>query len=198
MNKPAVRLIHFAASVALAAMSCVAAADESEIFVGTGNAVANERPNILFIIDSSGSMTEDVTTQVPFTPATDWPGSCRDDRVYFETGSNSSDPPSCSNRNSVPLAAFKCDAALTNMAIAGYYVADRAAQWRGSGPRWRGINGNTGNSVWVECKTDAGQHGNGVDTTKLWAADAGNGPWSSDSTKAIGWNANGANQGYVF
>ncbi len=198
MNKTASRLTHFAAAVALAAMGCAAVADESEIFVGTGNVVSNERPNILFIIDTSGSMSEDVTTQVPFNPATDWAGSCADDRVYFDTGSNSSDPPNCNNNNSVPLAAFKCNAALTSMASAGYYIADRAAQWRGNGPRWRGINGNTGNSVWVECKADAGVHGDGVNFSRLWAADAGNGPWTSSSGQAIAWNSNGANQGYVF
>jgi type IV pilus assembly protein PilY1 len=198
MNKTATRFLHLAAAAALTAVGCAAMADEAEIFVGTGNAVSNERPNILFIIDSSGSMSEDVTTQVPFTPATDWPGSCADDRVYFETGSNSSDPPKCTNNNSVPLAAFKCQAALTAMSTAGYYVADRAAQWRGSGPRWRGINGNTGNSVWVECKADAGVHGDGVNFSRLWAADAGNGPWTSSSAQAIKWDSNGANQGYVF
>ncbi len=141
-------------------------------------------------------MDTDVLTQVPFNPATDWSGSCADDRVYFDTGSNSSDPPPCNNNNSVPLAAFKCNAALTNMALAGYYVADRAAQWRTN--RWRGINGGTGNSVWVECRTDAGVHGNGVSTSALWAADGNNGPWSANSAQAIGWNSNGANQGYVF
>jgi type IV pilus assembly protein PilY1 len=196
MNMTATRLLNFAAAAALAALGCAATADEAEIFVGTGNAVSNERPNILFIIDSSGSMSEDVTTQVPYSPATDFAGGCRDDRVYFESGSNSSNPPACTNDNSVPLVAFKCDAALTSMALSGYYVADRAAQWRNN--RWRGINGNTGNSVWVECRTDAGQHGNGVNLTKLWAADAGNGPWSANSAQQIGWDANGANQGYVF
>jgi type IV pilus assembly protein PilY1 len=197
MNKSTVRFFHFAAAVALAAFACAAVADEAEIFVGTGNAVSNTRPNILFILDSSGSMDTDVTTQVPFNPATDWPGSCGDDRVYFETGSNSSSPPKCTNKNSVPLVAFKCDAAITAMTSAGYYVADRAAQWRSN--KWQGINGNTGNSVWVECKADAGVHGDGVNFSRLWAADGNtNGPWTSSSNQAIAWNANGANQGYVF
>ena len=198
MKQTTIRFLHFTAAAALAAIGCAAMADESEIFVGTGNAVSNERPNILFIIDSSGSMSEDVVTQVPFNPATDWPGTCADDRVYFDTGSNSSNPPTCNNNNSVPLAAFKCNAAITAMASAGYYVADRAAQWRGSGPRWRGINGNTAADVWVECKADAGIHGNGVNFSRLWAADAGNGPWTSSASQAITWTANGANQGYVF
>src|SRR5690606_39243813 len=111
-------------------------------------------------------------------------------------GTNSSDPPDCNNNNSVPLVAFKCDAALTNMALAGYYIADRAAQWRSS--RWRNINGNTGNSVWVECRADAGVHGNGVNTTNLWARDGSGGPWTSNSAQQITWTQNTSNRSYVF
>ena len=121
----------------------------------------------------------------------------KDDRVYFETGKNTSDPPKCNNDNSFPLVAFKCQAGIDGMENAGYYVADRAAQWRSN--KWQGINGKTGDSVWVECKSDAGKHGNGVNTSKLWAADGSKkGPWSADPDDAIGWNQNGANQGYVF
>jgi len=198
MSKTTTRLLSFASAAALAALGCAASADEAEIFVGTDNAVSNERPNILFVIDTSGSMSTNVVTQVPFNPAVTYPGTCDPTRVYFQTGSNSSNPPSCTNNTSVPLVAFKCNTALTNMALSGYYVADRAAQWRGSGPRWRNINGNTGAAVWVECRADAGVHGNGVNVTNLWAADAGNGPWSANSSQAIGWSANGANNGYVF
>jgi hypothetical protein len=56
MNTTANRLLSFAAAAALGAMSCAASADETEIFVGTGNAVSGHA-NILFIIDTSGSMS---------------------------------------------------------------------------------------------------------------------------------------------
>ncbi|MGH7128132.1 MAG: vWA domain-containing protein, partial [Planctomycetaceae bacterium] len=186
------------ATAALCALAGVAAADETEIFVGTGNAVSNQRPNILFIMDTSGSMSEEVETQVPFNPADDYPGSCADDVIYYERGSNSSDPPGCTDGNSVPVANFKCDAASQVMDTAGYYIADRAAQWRGNPRRWRSINGSNAVDAWVECRPDAGVHGNGIDTTELWAADGSNGPWSSLSGQQIGWNANGADRGYVF
>jgi type IV pilus assembly protein PilY1 len=186
-----------AASAALCVLAGVAGADETEIFVGTGNAVSNQRPNILFIMDTSGSMDEDVETQVPFNPADDYPGTCADNVIYYEQGSNSSDPPSCTDTNSVPVANFKCDAGTQAMTVGGYYVADRAAQWRGSPKRWRGINGSNAADAWVECRADAGLHGNGVNTTKLWASDT-NGPWTSTSGQQIGWNQNGAGNGYVF
>ncbi len=198
MNQTISRLFHFAGAVALTALNCVATADETEIFVGTGNAVTNERPNILFVIDTSGSMTTDVVTQVPFNPATVYPGTCSTSRVYVQQGNNSSNPPACTNANSVPLVAFKCNAALQAFTTAGFYIADRAAQWRGAGPRWRNIQGGSGNNVWVECRADAGLHGDGVNVSRLWAADTNNGPWTANSAQQIGWNQNGADRSYVF
>ena len=176
MKQSISRLIHFASAAALTAVSCAATADEAEIFVGLGNAVTAERPNILFIIDTSGSMTTNVTTQVPFNPSTVYAGTCLADRVYFESGTDASDPPSCTNGNSVPLAAFKCQTALDQMAIFGSYVATPAAQWRGAGPRWRNINGNTAANVWVECQADAGTHGDGVNLTQALGGGCGPGP----------------------
>src|SRR5687767_8036572 len=100
------------ASAALCALAGVAGADEAEIFVGTGNPDSADRPHTLLIMDPLGSMDEDVQTQAPYTAATDFPGSsnCDDNRVFYSQGSNSSDPPSCNDSNSVPLASFKCDA----------------------------------------------------------------------------------------
>ncbi len=192
----------FACATALAALTWASVADEAEIFVGTGNAVSNTRPNILFIMDTSGSMTGTITTQVPFDPAVTYPtgsgaNNCRTDRVYFERNGVTSDPPACDdNSNWVPLAAFKCKAALDAMGMAGYYVANPAAQWRSN--KWQSINGGTSATTWVECKDDEGRHGNGVDANKLWAADGGNGPWTSNSNQKISWTQNNSNRSYVF
>ncbi len=198
MNK-ATRYFRLAGASLLLMLAGAAAADETEIFTGAGNTVSSELPNILFIIDSSGSMSTNVVTQVPFNPATTYAGTCSTSRVYFIQGTNSSAPPSCTNGNSFPVALLKCNAATAPMASQGYYVAAPAAMWRGNGPRWRDIQGgNPAATAWVECKADAGVHGDGVILTKLWAADQGNGPWSSNSAQAITWTANNANGSYVF
>ena len=198
MKQTAKRLMTMASAAAIVALSGAALADDSEIFTGMANTVSAQKPNILIIMDTSGSMSTNVVTQVPFDPATTYSGSCSTNRVYFVQGSNSNSPPACANNRSVPLAAFKCNAALLAFTTAGYYVADRAAQWRGNGPRWRGLNGGTGNSVWVECRADAGVHGDGVNVTRLWAADTGNGPWTANSAQQITWSSNGAGSSYVF
>jgi len=199
MKQTATRIANFAGAVALTALTCLAHADESEIFVGTGNSVSNQRPNILFIMDTSGSMSTNVVTQVPFDPATTYAGSCNPNRVYFRSGSDSNSPPSCSNSNSVPLAAFKCNAASLAFPTAGYYIADRAAQWRtvSGQTRWRSITITGSNTAWVECRADAGVHGDGVNLTRLWAANPNAGPWTANSAQAITW-ASPANNAYVF
>ncbi|MGQ0385035.1 MAG: pilus assembly protein [Gammaproteobacteria bacterium] len=198
MKPKVTRSLRLAAAAALVALAVPAHADDSEIFSGAGNVVSSQRPNILFIMDTSGSMNTDVVTQVPYDPNTTYAGSCSSSRVYFQQGSNSSNPPSCTNANSFPLVAFKCNSAAQQMAIGGYSVVDRGAQWRGSPLRWRGINGNTGNSVWVECRGDAGVHGNGVDPLRLWASDGLTGPWTLLPAQQITWSANGAGSSYVF
>ncbi len=198
MKQTVTRFLHFAGAAVLTALACAASADDTEIFTGAGNAVTAQKPNILFIIDTSGSMSTDVVTQVPFNPATTYGGSCDPTLLYFADGTDANNIPKCNNANSFPLAAFKCAAGASSMATGGYYVADRAARWRGNGPRWRSVNANNNTTDWVECRADAGVHGDGVNVTKLWAADVGNGPWTANAAQAIGWNQNGADQSYVF
>ena len=174
------RIASFACAAALTAMGTVGHADEAEIFVGLGSGAAPQRPNILFIIDTSGSMRTDVVTQVPFDPAVDWPGSCADNVVYFDDNGSASSPPSCTDSNSVPIANFKCNAGTVNMALAGFYLSPQAAQWRRSTSsatkRWRSIDGRNTADAWVECESDHGVHGDGVNLANLWAANSG-GPW---------------------
>ena len=57
-----------AAAVVLLA-NTPAIADDTELFVGAAVAAPPSRPNILFVLDTSGSMDTNVTTQVSFDPA---------------------------------------------------------------------------------------------------------------------------------
>ena len=194
------RALSCMASAALCVLAGIAGADESEIFVGTGNAVTAERPNILFIMDTSGSMDEDVVTKV-YDPAIDVPGDSNcDDRIFFSQGSTSTSPPDCTDPNSVPLANFKCNAGLQTMAISGFFVAAQTAQYRANNAgekRWRNVNGSNAADAWVECRADAGVHGDGVDTTRLWPSDTDR-PWADTAAEEIGWDQNNAGGSRVF
>jgi type IV pilus assembly protein PilY1 len=58
-----------------------AQADDTELFVATSTG-AGIRPNVLFIIDNSGSMGTDVVTQGPYDPTYTYTGgSCDATRV---------------------------------------------------------------------------------------------------------------------
>jgi type IV pilus assembly protein PilY1 len=189
------RLLSLGAALLVTLAGGPAAADDTEIFTGTPSSVSAARPNILFIFDTSGSMDSNVVTQVPYSPATTYSGSCRSDRVYYRTGSDANNPPSCSTSSYIPLSAFKCNAGTVSMGSVGYFLAERAARWRSS--KWQALS--SGASDYVECRADAGVHGDGVNLTKLWAADGNNiGPWTSNPAQAIGWNQNNADRAYTF
>ena len=70
----------------------------------------------------------------------------------------------------------------------------------GSGPKkWQFLAAGY-NSEPVECEADAGIHGDGVDTSALWAkAGSDNDPWyTSNPLEAISWNGAPRNQTYTM
>ncbi len=90
-----------------------AVAEDIEIYVGNAAATVEVKPNLLFIIDTSGSMRIKVNTQEPYDVSHDYStdsSSCFDnDRIYFSTG----DTPTCDapTDNWFNKTALKCDAA---------------------------------------------------------------------------------------
>ena len=173
-----------AAAVVLLA-NTPASADDTELFVGAAVAAAPSRPNILFVMDTSGSMDTNVTTQVSFNPADTYSGSCRTDRVYW---SKDNRPPSCGTDQYVAATAFTCSAAQPNLTSSGISYVAKAARWRSSRNRWDALSSGD-NTSWIECQADAGIHGQTDASTKKYAADGStNGPWSSNTANKIDWS----------
>ncbi len=197
MNKSTFRAVRVTAAAALLTLAGAAAvADEAEIFQGVPNSVSSQRPNILFVFDTSGSMGTNVVTQTPYDPSVMFPGTCSNGRVYYATG-NPAGPPNCATRNWISIPQFRCNAALAGLAAIGSYYASDAGHWRNN--RWRSLSNELdGATEWLECRADAGVHGDGVDAARLWAADGnGVGPWTANSAQAINWNSNGIRD-YTF
>lgn len=187
-------------TIAALAGGMPAAADDTEIFIGQTNSGA--KPNILFVLDTSGSMnTEVVVENEPYNPATTYSGSCSSSRVYWVRDSGSPFyPPSCSTDNYFNLTALTCKPALNALAAggAGLYAADRAAQYdSGSDTRWEQIR-STDKTKLVECNADAGVHGETDASTAKYATDSGSIRWTTDPTQQITWSANNTNRSYVF
>ena len=66
-----------------------ALADDTELFVGDASQFPQVAPNIVFVIDTSGSMDTTVQTQAAFDAAVTYPGRCDPARVYWRSGTGS-------------------------------------------------------------------------------------------------------------
>lgn len=187
---------------AWSAMLClafgVARADDTEIFVATPPTTIKTSPNILFVIDTSGSMDTKVTTQPTYDSATTYSGNCPAGRIYWQSDGNT---PKCSGDNFVSDANFVCQSARNALNTIGFKTQGPAAQWddrdkKPSKHKWKGLAADF--DSYVECKADeAIPHGDGT-ATHLYAANASNGPFSSNSSQAITWTTNGTDGTYTF
>src|SRR5690606_18669406 len=100
-------------------------ADDTELFINySGNA---SPPNILFILDTSGSMDALVESQAAYDPGTIYAGTCSADRVYWRNGPG--DPPTCDTERWVDTAALQCAAAFDAFAAGAGRLTDRIAQY---------------------------------------------------------------------
>src|SRR5512144_1828052 len=95
-----------------------ASADDTELFVGAARGVNTAQPNILFIIDDSGSMGDLVSTQPNYDPKQTYSGGCGAGHVYYSTTGSA---PDCSSTNWVNKSALVCKAALDAIAATGIY-----------------------------------------------------------------------------
>jgi type IV pilus assembly protein PilY1 len=174
-----------------------AVADDTELFVATSFG-AGIRPNILFIIDNSGSMAANVVTQAAYDPLTSYGGDCEADRVYWRTGTG--DPPECDATDRwFDLSALKCDAAVLAFESGGQFV-DKLVQYdHSSDRRWERIDRDR-KSRPVECQADAGVHGWDDMDPDLYADD-GTGvaadAWGNAGSE-ISWNATHNSQRYTL
>ncbi len=160
-------------------------ADDTEIFVGRSDNYSD--PNVLFVIDTSGSM-DTVTNFLAYEPATTYAGSCDASRVYWST--DGSEPDCATTSNYVKATALVCNAAATPLATVGSF-RDRYATWHDvsgtTNDKWNNLS-NSVHTEKVECRTDNGVHGDGSSPTKTYPADKSSGPWTtSGGSNKVTW-----------
>jgi type IV pilus assembly protein PilY1 len=183
------------AATVLVLGSAAAYADDTEIFLGNpGNASA---PNIMLILDTSGSMGSNTISPIPYAPATTYSGtgSCSGigNRIYWSTNDS---VPSCSSGNWFDASLLKCRDALSATALGtggnGSYLG-QLIRWRGNNDKrgWQTLNNNN-NPTDVECKADAGIDGN-LSTTNPYPSNATssstNGEWTGTASGSY-WAVN--------
>lgn len=104
-------------------------ADDIEIYVSTNDQeISCAAPNVLFIIDTSGSMNTQVTTQEPWDPDRTYDGCFDPARIYY---SESGITPYCDFGTSVAKADVFCHAAASSTEYTGLFQA-----WDPALERW--------------------------------------------------------------
>lgn len=174
-----------------------ARADDSEIFV----AQSTSAPNIMLILDTSGSMIGKVTTQSPYDPKRDYvaegTGACSGlaGKVFYRTGKDQGTPPSCGTNDQISASNLKCAAAVTALASdAGRYQGDRFIQWRRTSKstrQWRTLSNDYDTAI--ECRNDNGIDGNLATTTPYpdsTASSTNDTPVWTNTTKNSFWSNN--------
>ncbi|MBM4220558.1 MAG: VWA domain-containing protein [Gammaproteobacteria bacterium] len=155
-------------------------ADDAEIFL-SDRSTATARANILFIIDTSGSMNALVDTQVPYDPDTNFSGCYRRDALYYTTTSGL---PPCDSPDLVLKTINYCEASKQPLAEVGYY-ADSLLGWNYSNQRWHPLSGDREDDP-AECLGDRGIHGAAFDS-EPFASNGPQGPWAIDDGQEPAW-----------
>lgn len=196
MNTKFKRSIWTIVGVAWATLSGLPAlADDTELFVADASQLGGAQPNILFILDTSGSMDSEVRTQDTYDPNTVYAGTCSTSRLYWRT--NTGDPPGCSTSRWFNSSAFTCDAAIQAFANGTGRYTDRMAQFdSGRDKRWETINSGQ-KDRYVECEDDNGIHGQTTGDSRVYPRNGNTYPWKPGPGAGITWGQSPANRLYT-
>lgn len=168
--------------------------DDVELLLSTPASSNAAKPNILFIIDSSGSMTTVETSQEPYIAGTNYSGGgCNDSYYYWTTGTKI---PNCGSSYRIKKAAFYCQQGITQLSAAGSYT-DTMSMYRPSKGKWkwRQLDRNS-DSYAVECKEDSGVHGASSAPVPNTYARVGTNTaaYSSDANREVDWGVKPTHQ----
>jgi type IV pilus assembly protein PilY1 len=176
-----------------------AVADDTELFLINPNPLLDPKPNVMFIMDTSGSMTSVEQTADPYDSAQTYPGACDVNNMYW---TDIDITPECDGNQTryIDKASFHCESAATQIAGIGSFTstmvqyrsgASGASQWQYLEP------GNSSNSV--ECQADSGLHGDGTPGFVYAAAGSGlSNPWTDDPLDEVSWGSAPLNLAYTF
>ena len=172
-----------------------AIADDTELLLATPD--VGTKPNILFILDTSGSMDDEVLTQQPYDAGTAYAGTCDASNIYWTDVDNA---PDCSNTTQfVAKSSFVCANADGQLLGIGSF-SDTMVQYRETAisgvSRWQELEPGDASGL-VECQSDAGEHGDGT-AGDLWASNGSDGnAFTSNSDIELGWGSAPASVTYT-
>ena len=179
-------------------------ADDTELLLISPDPTNEPKANVMFILDTSGSMNTTQETTEPYDSTNTYGGDCRTDSIYW---TDVDVQPVCdgSNTSYILESSFHCDFASNQMAGIGSYT-NTMVQYRGGGRYGSGAGPAlwqylaTGyNSEPVECQADSGRHGDGR-AGYLWAKNGTNlaDPFTNSASNELSWGSAPRNLSYTF
>ena len=154
-----------------------ALADDTEVFVG--QTVDRDRANVLFIMDTSGSMGATVDWDVPYDSARVYDGDCDNNRVYWvEEGDDAPEECDSADEEWVFPEAFICQQGWNVLEVEGQYT-DRMARYRANREEWKDLRSKKYTHP-VECAADVGRHGDGTNELRVYPAEDDHAPFHTE------------------
>lgn len=181
-----------------------AIADDTELLLINPDPSNPPKPNVLFILDNSGSMDTEEETAEPYDSTETYSGDCDTDAIYW---TDIDVVPECdaSQENFVMKTAFQCQYASQLLNGVGSFTntmvqyRDGGKDGMSNGPfRWQYLAPGY-NTQPVECQADSGIHGDGRPTF-LWAANGTNlaDPFTDNAANELSWGSAPRNISYTF
>ena len=159
----------FTALVCSGLFSHAILAADTEIFRN----VSNVNPNLLFVIDSSGSMDGLVITSDYDSSRSITDSNCDESYVYWSPVDAA--PPACDSSNKWLKNAYACNLGLDLLDGNTGFHSDTYAGWNDDDSAWQ--DPTTEVRTHYECFSDAGSFGALNDSSSPWPTDGDNGPW---------------------
>lgn len=187
-------------SCALALLAGMPAiADDTELMLINPNPAQSPKPNVMFVLDTSGSMDTVEITADPYDSTLTYAGACDTNRIYW---TDVDVTPVCDGTETqfVEKSAFQCDYASNQIAGIGTFT-NTMVQYRSEGnasAKWQYLK--PGNSTDpVECQSDSGIHGDGTAGYVYAASGAGLAyPWTDNPQSELSWGSAPRNLAYTF
>ncbi len=190
----------FGAALLMTIMTATPAmADDTELLLAQPPGLSG-KPNILFILDTSGSMNTNEQTIAFYDSALTYSGGGCDNDSYYWTDTGTI--PSCdsSNKKLFDKSALLCASAALSLGGVGNYkglLAQYHNGGSGGGSKWQALKSGL-NSAIVECAKDSGTHGDGSAGEVYAQGGTDNAPFTSDSSLEVDWSSSPTNGDYII
>ena len=182
-----------------------AVADDTELLLINPDPSSRPKANVMFILDTSGSMTTTQSTLEPYDNTRTYGGDCDPVKYYW---TDVDVQPDCATTNNViGSSSYVCEFSAMQIDGIGSYT-DVFAQYRDGGKdgtstggtfRWQTLAPGYSTS-YVECQADSGEHGDGTDATLVYPANGTNLTqlWTDDPKGEVSWGSAPRNLSYTI